>query len=263
MEREEKHSVFKPGNKADLEEIRRRNAERRLIKNQAAPGPWYVKANVYRGYGTKYEVKRQNVLQPNHVPAPDETVVQEGLDRKNKEFIAYARNDEPERDIDTLLAWVSELLPLKEENQRLAAHVTVLRKRLQEFQEQTQRLENEKQACLLEFRNYIDATESLYQKDAILRQGLAFYADRQNWDWQLLHNPILADNGKRALNALHEAEIHQMPDAQSQQATGITGTSSQGNNPVFQDRRERSTSLTFNKAIATSPISPHPKTHSD
>ncbi len=186
----------------NLDEIAQRNGYRRDIKSKATPGPWYVKTNTYRGAGTKYEVRKH--VEPRFLgDKPEEkAIVGEGLDKDDKAFIAFARNDEPERDIDLLIAKIKQLRTFEVERKKMVEYIALLEDKVRQLKNQVTDLENTNAQVNREYKGYIRQTDYLYQNTDILRQGLEFYASDANWDWQMVHHPILKDNGRTAKTAL-------------------------------------------------------------
>ncbi len=193
---------YTPGYRINLKDIQKRNTYRKEMKLGVSEGPWFVKTNVYRAYGTRYEVLR-------HVPPrfpgdhpKDEVIVPEGTIKKDKDFIAFARSDAPENDIDTLVGEVIRLSTLEKKNLELQAYIDALEKQNSDLQDQVETLTAERDDARAEYQAYIQRTEEVHVNAGILREALEFYANPDHWNWHLLYNPIMVDSGKNAQRAL-------------------------------------------------------------
>jgi hypothetical protein len=207
-------AINPPEIKLDLTGIELRNNARKEMKSDAAPGPWRVKVNKYRA-GTKYEVSRITLPTEPDGGGKEETMVAEGYDRHNKEFIAFARNDAPETDIDQLIAKIREMEGYMQERERFIETIALLETEVRDLKQQMSDLvtNHEAQVVALTTENqrvsealnmYVVRTEAIHQAGAMLQTVLAFYAEDKNWEWHFVSNRMLKDHGQTARQALED-----------------------------------------------------------
>jgi hypothetical protein len=120
----------------DLAAIEVRNHERREMKAKATAGPWFVKTNIHKGAGAKYEVKRTVPPKNGHSQPTEETVIPEGWQKDDRAFIAFARNDAPEKDIEALIARIRQLATYEDTIQAMANRIRTLEEQNRQLQTQ-------------------------------------------------------------------------------------------------------------------------------
>jgi len=106
----------------DLDAISQRNEERKRIKAAASPGPWRWVEETYGSgpwsYTSHLEDGNGSALA---FPSDDSCFsIEIVIGDEDKTFIAHARNDDVEDDIDTLLAEVESLRVSLDEWRNLA-----------------------------------------------------------------------------------------------------------------------------------------------
>lgn len=189
----------------DTQGIRQRNQTRKQLKRCLPEGQWVVKEKHYRGSGAKYVVIHQTAVGHNNGQIEDHVIVPEGFQRDEKAFIAFTRNDEPEKDIDQLLMVVDQLAHFEAVRQEMAQHILKLKLENQQLQHQLEQTTLHLQRTQDSFEQYHHKTQHLHADAAILREALRFYANPAHWEWQLVSHPIIKDNGQIAEMALSQS----------------------------------------------------------
>ena len=192
-----------PALNIDTEGILQRNDTRKRLRQNLAPGIWYVRENAYRGLGSKFQVRRKVTAQAE---ADDEIIIPDGSDRQNKDFIVFARNDSPETDIDQLLAKIETIKMVEANGKAMVERIRQLESIERQLQEALRQAQQGREDAVKDLLDFQHQTEAQYYQAAIIREALMFYAVEENWEWQLAYNKMLMDNGETARHALANSE---------------------------------------------------------
>ena len=158
-------------------------------------------------------MKHQVGLSPN--PERDDTVVAEGYDKPVKDFIAYTRNDGPEKDIEQLVDAIERLSVFEASRRQMAEYIQQLEYENAQLKGAITGLEADNADWQARYTGYVDRTEAIHRQATLLEEGLAFYADPKHWQWHFVQHPMLQDNGDTARRILAQFRQHGMGELAS------------------------------------------------